>query len=102
VDAAQKTISAALVVPRHAPQQRLVNCLERLAAMLYPVEAADILGVLLNELRNAVQARREGIPYEEAKGYAWRRAEWRVRLALLIRRGWTCLAGVFPARLPAR
>jgi hypothetical protein len=61
------------------PQQQFVGRLQRLAAMLYPHEASSTLSVLLKELRNAVQARREGVPYDEAEGFAWRRAEWRVR-----------------------
>jgi hypothetical protein len=47
--------------------------------MLYRDEMSSTLTVLLKELRNAVQARREGAAYDEAEGYAWARAEWRVR-----------------------
>jgi hypothetical protein len=47
------------------------------------VEAADVIGVLLNELRNAVQARREGLGFDDAEGFAWRRAEWRVRYGVV-------------------
>ncbi len=64
-------------------QQIFVDYLQRLAAMLYRHEAACIIQVLLRELRNAVQARREGAPYDEAEGHVWRRAEWRVRYGVV-------------------
>ena len=47
--------------------------------MLHPCEAACIIQVLLKDLCRAVQARREGADYEDAEGFAWHRAEWRVR-----------------------
>jgi hypothetical protein len=64
-------------------QQQFVGRIQRLAAMLYRDEQSSTLTVLLKELRNAVQARREGAPYDEAEGFAWRRAEWRVREGLV-------------------
>jgi hypothetical protein len=51
--------------------------------MLYRHERSSTISVLLKELRNAVQARREGAAYDEAEGFAWRRAEWRVRDGLV-------------------
>ena len=61
-------------------QQLFIFLLQRLAAKLYRHERSSTLTVLLKELRNAVQARREGVAYNEAEGFAWHRAEWRVRL----------------------
>ncbi len=46
--------------------------------LLYRHERSSTIGVLLTELRRAIQSRREGAPYDEAEGFAWRRAEWRV------------------------
>jgi hypothetical protein len=51
--------------------------------MLYRHERSSTISVLVKELRNAVQARREGAAYDEAEGFAWRRAEWRVRDGLV-------------------
>lgn len=64
-------------------QQIFVRYLRDLAAMLHPCEASCIINVLLKDLRRAVQARREGADYEDGEGFAWRRAEWRVRYGVV-------------------
>jgi len=51
--------------------------------MLYRDERSSTVSVILKELRNAVQARSEGAGYDDAEGFAWRRAEWRVRYGLV-------------------
>lgn len=64
-------------------QQIFLDNLQDLAAMLHPCEVSCTIQVLLKDLRRAVQARREGAAYDEAEGYAWARAEWRVRYGLV-------------------
>jgi hypothetical protein len=64
-------------------QQIFLDYLQRLAALLHPVEADCIIQVLLKDLRRAVQARREGYGYDDAEGHAWHRAEWRVRYGVV-------------------
>ncbi len=64
-------------------QQIFLDYLQRLAALLHPVEADCIIQVLLKDLRRAVQARRDGYGYDDAEGHAWHRAEWRVRYGVV-------------------
>ena len=54
-------------------EQLFIEHLERLAAMLHPIDAESTISVLLKDIR-----RFEGIG-EDGEGFAWRRAEWRVR-----------------------
>jgi hypothetical protein len=56
--------------------------LQRLAALLYQVFAPPTIRVLISAIKFAVWARKDGAPFEEAEGFAWRRAEWRVRYQL--------------------
>ena len=68
---------------RQGRQQIFIDYLQRLAATLHPMEAPDIINVLLKDLRRAVQARKENAHYEDAEGFVWRRAEWRVRYGVI-------------------
>jgi hypothetical protein len=66
---------------RAARQYILVRNLQQLAAMLHRGAAGCTISVLLRDLRRA--AALCGDSYDEAEGFAWRRAEWRVREGIL-------------------
>jgi hypothetical protein len=69
--------------PADIAQEELVERLCELAMLLHRHEAACTISVLVNGIRRAVQARREGAAYDDAEGFAWRRAEWRVRYGVV-------------------
>jgi hypothetical protein len=69
--------------PVDIAQEELVERLCELAMLLHRHEAACTISVLVNGIRRAVQARREGADYDDAEGFAWRRAEWRVRYGVV-------------------
>ena len=68
---------------QHRKQQLFSFLLQRLAAKLCPIERSCTVSVLLKDIRRAVQAHREGALYDEAEGFAWHRAEWRVRYGVV-------------------
>jgi hypothetical protein len=47
--------------------------------MLHRGAAECTISVLLRDLRRAAALCGDSYPYDEAEGFAWRRAEWRVR-----------------------